>query len=238
LRLFYRLTLQRPDAVAMIPFGKKPKSLPCVLSADEIRLLLRAETRPWFRLFLQTTYACGLRVSEAVCLRPGDIDSARMVVHIRCAKGRKDRLVPLSPALLELLRAYWRRQRPRDWLFPGRHQGKHLNIGSVQRLFHRLVAACGIQKKASLHTLRHSYATHLLEAGCDLFTLQRLLGHNQLSTTLRYTHLEQAHLQKAGSPLDTLLALPAQESGWAPPTWMLEPSAGTSSKSGSRPLGA
>ena len=225
LRFLYRVTLGQPDLVRMIPYGKKPKALPAVLSPDEVRRLFGATRLPWFRLFLQTTYACGLRVGEAVRLRVTDSDSARMVVHVRCAKGRKDRLVPLSAALLGLLRDYWRQLRPRDWLFPGRHRGKPLNIGSVQRLFHQLVGACGITKKASLHTLRHSYATHLLEAGCDLAALQKLLGHNQLSTTVRYTHLGQLHLQRLASPLDTLLATPAVEGpACAIPPWMSEPS--------------
>jgi site-specific recombinase XerD len=236
LRLLYRLTLQRPGIVTMIPFGKKPKTLPCVLSTDEIRRLFQCASPPWFLSLVQLTYACGLRIGEVVRLRPGDLDSARMVVQVRCAKGRKDRLVPLSAALLALLRNYWRQYRPREWLFPSRHPGQHRNIGSVQRLFRRALLAAGITKKASMHTLRHSYATHLLEAGCDLFTLQKLLGHNQLSTTLRYTHIEQAHLQRVGCPLDTLLALPAtEEPGCAIPPWMLEPSCDNSSAKAEAP---
>jgi site-specific recombinase XerD len=225
-RFLYRVTLQRPDTVAMIPYGKKPKSLPAVLSPDEVRCLFASVNLPWFLMLLQTTYAAGLRLGEVVRLRLTDIDSARMVVHVRCAKGRKDRLVPLSAALLDLLRDYWRQYRPREWLFPGRHHGKHLNIGSVQRLFRRFLRACGITKKASMHTLRHSYATHLLEAGCDLATLQKVLGHNQLSTTLRYTHIGQLHLHRVVSPLDTLLATPATEEAQActSPPWMSEPS--------------
>ena len=139
---------------------------------------------------------------------------------------------------LALLRDYWRRYRPCDWLFPGRHHGKPLNVGSVQRLFRRLVLACSITKKASMHTLRHSYATHLLEAGCSLAALQKLLGHNQLCTTLRYTHLEQSHLQRVGSPLDTLLAAPTKEGAACPmPPWMSEPSsAATPSEPRTAPL--
>ena len=226
LRFLYRFTLGQPDLVRMIPFGKKPKALPAVLSQDEVRQLFAAAAcLPWFQLFLQTTYACGLRVGEAVRLRVADIDSSRMVVHVRRAKGNKDRLVPLSAALLGLLRDYWKQRRPCDWLFPGRHRGKHLNLGSVQRLFRRLVLACGLTKKASLHTLRHSYATHLLEAGCDLATLQKLLGHNQLSTTVRYTHIGQTHLHRLASPLDTLLAAPAAEGqACATPPWISGPS--------------
>jgi site-specific recombinase XerD len=187
-------------------------------------------------MLLQTTYACGLRLGEVVRLRVTDIDSARMVIHVRCAKGNKDRLVPLSAALLALLRDYWRHYRPQEWLFPGRHHGKHVNHGSVQRLFRRFVHACGITKKASMHTLRHSYATHLLEAGCDLATLQKVLGHNQLSTTLRYTHIGQSHLQRVVSPLDTLLGSPAVEGqACAFPPWMSEPSCDATPKEGRQP---
>src|SRR5262245_38690468 len=123
LRFLYKETLGRPDLVRMNPFGKKPRTLPCVLSPDEVRHLFAAVCLPWFRMLLQTTYACGLRLGEVLRLRLTDVDSARGVLHIRCAKGHKDRLVPLSATLLELLRDYWRRYRPRDWLFPGRHRG-------------------------------------------------------------------------------------------------------------------
>jgi site-specific recombinase XerD len=230
LRFLYRVTLGRPGLVPLIPYGKKPRALPCVFSPAEVRRLFAAVNLPWFLTLLQTTYACGLRLGEVLRLRVTDLDSTRMAVHLRCAKGRKDRLVPLSAALLGLLRDYWRRYRPAGWLFPGRHRGKPLHHGSVQRLFRRFLVAAGIAKKASMHTLRHSYATHLLEAGCDLATVQRLLGHNQLSTTLRYVHLSQSHLQRAGSPLDTLLAAPApaaEEPGCLIPPWMSEPSSGT-----------
>src|SRR5262249_3093774 len=155
-------------------------------------------------------------------LQVGDIDSARMLVHVRCSKGRKDRLVPLSAVLLERLREYWRQYRPHPWLFPGHRPRAPMSIGQVQRICRRAVRAAGITKKASMHTLRHSYATHLLESGTDLLTLQKLLGHNQLSTTVRYTHVGQSHLHKAGSPLDTLPASPAP-TGAEPcpsPAWM------------------
>src|SRR5262249_42386020 len=161
LRFFYKVTLNQPDLVRMIPFGKRVRSLPAVLSPDEVRRIFDAAAgMPWLLMLLQTTYACGLRLGEVLRLKVTDIDAARRAVHVRCAKGRKARLVPLSQALLALLRAHWQRYRPRGWLFPGRHQGKPLNKGSVQRLFRRLVLACGITKKASMHTLRHSYATH------------------------------------------------------------------------------
>jgi integrase/recombinase XerD len=226
LRFLYAVTLQRPDIVTMIPYGKKPKTLPAVLSTDEVARRFDAVAQPTYRLLLQTAYAAGLRVSEVVRLRVADIDSQRMLLHVRAAKGHKDRLVPLSALLLERLRDYGRAHRPRLWLFPGQTPDGHLSIGQAQRVCHRAVRAAGITKKASMHTLRHSYATHLLESGTDLATLQKLLGHNQLSTTLRYTHIQEPHLQQVRSPLDTLpgLAPLPPRPPEVPPCWMSEPS--------------
>jgi site-specific recombinase XerD len=209
----------------MIPYGKKPKALPAVLSPDEVRRLFDVITQPRLLLIVQLAYGAGLRVSEVVRLQVGDIDAARMVLHIRCAKGRKDRLVPLPPVLLEGLRQHWRQTRPKTWLFAGQSRDTHLSIAQVQRLFGQARMAAGITKKASMHTLRHSYATHLLEAGTDLASLQKLLGHNHLSTTMRYIHLRQMPLRGTTSPLDTLPAAQAVEDVlWDSPAWMSEPS--------------
>jgi integrase/recombinase XerD len=208
LRVLYRVTLQRDELIPRIPFGKKPKSLPAVLSTDEVARLFAAVTDVRDRLLLQTAYAAGLRVSELVCLQVGDIDSSRRLLHIRAAKGRKDRFVPLSDVLLSQLRAYWRVYRPQTWLFPGHRPQRPLSIGQVQRICRQAVRAAGIRKKASMHTLRHSYATHLLESGVDLLTVKHLLGHNQLATTVRYTHISLPHLQSIRSPLDTLPSVP------------------------------
>lgn len=226
LRFFYSVTLQRQDQVVMIPYGKKPKPLPAVLSTDEVARLFAALSNPRDLIILQTAYAAGLRVSEVVRLQVTDVDSSRMTLHVRCAKGRKDRFVPLSAVLLGRLREYWREYRPKTWLFPGGKPGSHLSVAAVQRVCKRAVRACGITKKASMHTLRHSYATHLLENGTDLATLQKLLGHNQLSTTLRYVHVSQSHLQRTVSPLDTLPGLPAPsgEDKCPNPVWTSEPS--------------
>jgi integrase/recombinase XerD len=226
LRLLYSLTLRRPDVVVMIPYGKKPKPLPAVLSPEEVARLFAVVKNPRDLMILQTAYAAGLRVSEVVRLQVCDIDSARMTLHVRCAKGRKDRFVPLSAVLLGRLRDYWRECRPKLWLFPGGRPASHLSVANVQRLCKRAVRASGITKKASMHTLRHSYATHLLESGTDLATLQKLLGHNQLSTTLRYTHVGQSHLQRAISPLDTLPGLPEAKGGdeCPDPAWTSGPS--------------
>lgn len=207
LRLLYGMTLQRPEELPFIPFGKRPKKLPCVFSPEEVVQLLAAAKPGRERMLLQTTYACGMRLGEITRFEVSHIDSARMVVHIHQGKGAKDRLVPLSPRLLEELRSYWRCYRPTRWLFPNAHQTGPLCDGSVQRLFQRARKRAGISKPASMHTLRHSFATHLLEAGVDVLTLQKLLGHRQLSTTALYLHLRSDYLRQLPSLLD-LLALP------------------------------
>jgi site-specific recombinase XerD len=238
LRLLYAITLRRADMVPLIPYGKRPKVLPVVLSPDEVRRLFAVVTDPFYLLILQTSYAAGLRVSEVVRLRVTDIDAGRMVLHIRCAKGHKDRLVPLSKLLLQRLRQYWQKYRPRDFLFPGQSGTAPISIGQVQRICRQAVRASGIRKKASMHTLRHSYATHLLESGVNLVTLQKLLGHSQISTTVGYTHVEQAHLLKTGSPLDTLPIAPVSgEPPCALPPWMSEPSSAAGSQTPESPAG-
>jgi site-specific recombinase XerD len=222
LRFLYRVTLGRPEVVPMIPFGKRPKTLPAVLSHQEVLRLFAALPDNPYRTLVRTAYACGLRIGEVVRLRVADIDSGRGVLVVRQGKGRKDRLVPLSPALLEELRAYWRRYRPADWLFPGQKRGRHLHVGALQRTFARIVRPLGFRKGVSMHTLRHSYATHLLEAGVDVVTLQRLLGHRDLSTTARYLHVSTQHLQRTPSPLDALLAAPPAPAAppATPPAWV------------------
>jgi integrase/recombinase XerD len=198
LRFLYRITLQAPFDLAMIPYGKRPRTLPTVLSRAEVAQLLALVVALLDRLILQTTYACGLRASEVLALRVTDIDSSRMLLWVRHGKGAKDRSVPLSPALLEALRQHWQRLRPTTWLFPGQTPTGQRSLGALQRSCRRAVLAAGFSKKVSLHTLRHSYATHLLEAGVDLVTIQRLLGHRDLQTTARYIHVTATRL--AGVP--------------------------------------
>jgi integrase/recombinase XerD len=225
LRLLYKLTLGRPNMVEAIPFGKKPKFLPAVLSPHEVVRVIAAAVDDRFGVMLQTTYGCGLRIAELTHLRIADIDSSRMVVHIRSGKGGKDRLVPLSRLLLQCLRDHWRKRRPSDWLFAGQKAGQPISTGQVQRLCRLSMLAAGIDKPASMHTLRHSYATHLLESGVDLPTLQRLLGHNHASTTMLYIHLGQEHLLHTPSPLDSLPEAPAGEDAlWTKPPLTSEPS--------------
>jgi integrase/recombinase XerD len=207
LRFLYGTTLGRPEQLPLIPFGKRPKTLPSVLSPAEVLRLLDAARAGRDRVLLQVAYGCGLRLSELLHLQVRDIDSARMVIHVRQGKGAKDRLVPMSLRLLEELRGYWRLCKPRTWLFPGQKADGTMTSSNIQRRFGRLVKQVGLTKHCSLHTLRHSYATHLLEAGVDLLTLKALMGHTSLQTTARYLHVSTHRLLQAPSLLD-LLVLP------------------------------
>jgi integrase/recombinase XerD len=191
------VTLKRPEMVVHIPFGKRPKALPSVLSPEEVVQFLEAALPGRERTLLDVAYSCGPRLQELLGLKVADIDSARMVLQIRRGKGQKDRLVPLSPRLLEVLRAYWRACRPQSWLFPGLQPDKPLSDGAVQRLCHRTAARAQLSKRITPHTLRHSFATHLLEAGVDLLSVQALLGHSHFNTTAKYLHLSMRRLQKA-----------------------------------------
>jgi len=212
LRFLYGTTLGRPEQLTLIPYGKRPKTLPSVLAPQEVLRLIDAAPTPRDRIFLQVAYGCGLRLSELIHLLVTDIDSARMVIQVRQGKGAKDRLVPLSPRLLQELRAYWRRYRPSAWLFPGDKPGQPISGSNLQRRFGQLVQRVGLTKHCSLHTLRHSYATHLLEAGVDLLTLKTLLGHKTLETTTRYLHVNSQRLQQTPSLLD-LLVVPRPTAG-------------------------
>jgi integrase/recombinase XerD len=203
LRFFFKVTLGRPEMIEQLPYGKRPKTLPSVLSREEVARLLAAVTDERHRQVLRIAYACGLRLGEAVRLQTADIDSGRMVIKVRQGKGQKDRLVPLSAKLLEELRRYWQRHRPDVWLFRSPKGDKPIHAGNVQRSCQRAVRLCGFTKKVSPHTLRHCYATHLLEAGTDLMTLKELLGHRDLETTTRYTHVT-SKARQTPSPLDSL----------------------------------
>jgi integrase/recombinase XerD len=217
LRFLFGTTLGRPEQLPMIPYGKRPKTLPTVLSPDEVLRLIEAEVPGRGRLLLQVAYGCGLRLSELLHLQVADIDSARMVIHVRQGKGAKDRLVPLSVRLLQELRAYWRVYRPRTWLFCGRNPDRAISGGQVQRRFAVLRKKAGIAKRCTMHTLRHSYATHLLEAGADLLTLKALLGHKSLETTAHYLHLSTQRLQQTPSLLDLLVVPQPPAPPWAKP---------------------
>jgi integrase/recombinase XerD len=204
LQFLYRITLGREEVVEKVAHPKAPKTLPVVLSTDEMARFLDALQNPKHRAVLMTAYAGGLRLSEVARLRVQDIDSARMVIHVRQGKGHKDRDVMLSPRLLAVLREYWKLQRPRPYLFPGRHPDRPIGVRTVQMACERALTASGLSKHVHMHTLRHSFATHLLESGTDLRTIQVLLGHHSLSTTARYLHITTAALKSTRSPFDGL----------------------------------
>jgi integrase/recombinase XerD len=211
LRFFYTVTLGREWVVARVARPKVPKKLPVVLSREETARFLDALENPKHRALLMTAYAGGLRLSEVARLRVEDIDSARMVLHVRQGKGHKDRDVMLSPRLLAVLRAYWATYRPKPYLFPGRQPDRPVSPRTVQMVCRRALEASGLSKHVHVHTLRHSFATHLLESGTDLRTIQVLLGHHSFSTTARYLHITTAALKSTRSPFDGLEALAGGE---------------------------
>jgi site-specific recombinase XerD len=204
LRFLYRVTLGRTEPVFQIPFAKQPRKLPVVLSPQEVQRLLACARPRKLQVILTTIYAAGLRLHEATHLEVRDIDSARMLLRVAHGKGDKERLVPLSPRLLQELREYWRIVRPERWLFPGTVPGTPLGDSAVQKACQRATLEARITKHVTPHTLRHSYATGLLEAGVDLLTIQRLLGHSCFSTTLIYLHVRRTRLESTVSPLDLL----------------------------------
>ena len=204
LQFLYRVTLGKDWVVEAVACPKQQKKLPIVLSLDELVQFFKAVTNLKHRAILMTTYAAGLRLSEVCHLRVDDIDSRRMVIRIRQAKGHKDRYVMLSPRLLAILRQYWKAVRPRHYLFPGADPDRPINPRTVQEACKAALLASGLKKKVTVHTLRHSFATHLLEAGTDLRTIQILLGHQNLGTTARYLHVSTAALKATHSPLDAL----------------------------------
>ncbi len=206
IRFLYERTLQRPWPVFDLVRPRHPQTLPVVLSRREVRSLLALVANPTARMCLQLIYACGLRLREGTQLQVSDIDAQRMLVRVRQGKGGKDRFVPLAPRVLELLRAYWQRQRPRPWLFPARDQRMPLPATTLQKTFTRVVRQSGLAKEASIHTLRHSYATHLLERGVSLRVIQELLGHQSPRTTARYTHLTPPTLDVVHATITALMA--------------------------------
>jgi integrase/recombinase XerD len=204
LRFFYAKTLKRAFLLQEIPFPRMEQRLPTILSPEEVARILTVPRHLKTRALLMTIYAAGLRRSEAAHLRVNDIDSARMTITVRQGKGQKDRLVMLSPVLLQTLRQYWRHNKPKQWLFPGDKPDQPISDNDIFAVFHNAVRHAGITKKVSPHSLRHSFATHLLESGTNLRTIQVLLGHRSLKTTARYLHVSQQHVRATASPLDDL----------------------------------
>ncbi|MDQ7840806.1 MAG: site-specific integrase [bacterium] len=203
-RFFYHKTLGRPAASFTIPGPKQPQTLPAILSADEVRRLIESTVNRKQRAVLVTTYAAGLRVSEVVRLKLRDIDSQRMSLRVEQGKGAKDRYTLLSARLLEEIRAYWRAYRPALWLFPARGGQQPMDPSTAQKIYYAAKGRAGITKQGGIHALRHAFATHLLEAGTDLHTIQRLLGHGHIGSTMRYFHLARRTLLGTTSPLEWL----------------------------------
>lgn len=204
LRFFYGVTLDRGEIPERIVYARMPRKLPTILSADEVVRFLEAVPSLKSRVALTTAYAAGLRASEAASLRVADIDSDRMLIQVRHGKGAKDRTVMLSPQLLAILRTYWRLARPQDCLFPGRKPDQPIAITVLHAACRSATKAAGLTKRVSVHTLRHSFATHLLESGVDIRIIQVLLGHRNLSTTALYTQVATSTIAATQSPLDRL----------------------------------
>ena len=204
LRFFYGVTLDRGEIPERIAYARTPRKLPVILSADEVVRFLEAVPSLKARAALTTAYAAGLRASEVVSLKVADIDSDRMLIQVHHGKGAKDRTLMLSAQLLTILRTYWQLARPTDWLFPGRTPDKPIDVQVLHAACRSATKAAGLVKRVSVHTLRHSFATHLLENGVDIRIIQVLLGHNSLSTTARYTHVATSTIAAAQSPLDRL----------------------------------
>lgn len=204
LKFFYRVTLKRSEAQFGIPSARQPQKLPQILAREEVAALLEKTTNLKHRALLMTTYGAGLRLNEVCHLKLTDIDSARMTLRVEQGKGAKDRYTLLSPRLLAELRRYWVVHRPKQWLFTSKDGEHPISDASVQKVFYAAKKRAGILKQCGIHGLRHAFATHLLEAGVDIHTIQRLMGHGHISSTLRYFHLARKHLAGTTSPLELL----------------------------------
>ncbi len=213
LRFLFRVTLRRLDLAAEIYHIREPQKIPLVMSPDETRRLLAVASNLKVRTLLSLGYGCGLRASEVVRLKVKHIDSAQKIIRVEQSKGRKDRNVMLSPETLGLLRQWWKARPSRydaatpveeRWLFPGNRRGKPMTTRQLSRLFHQAADAAGIKKAVTLHALRHSFATHLLERGTDIRIIQALLGHDKLDTTARYARVATGLIAGIKSPLDLL----------------------------------
>src|SRR5450432_3949057 len=225
-KFLLRVTLRRLDLAAEIYHIREPQKIPQVMSPDETRRVLAVATSLKARAALSLCYGCGLRAGEVVRLKVKHIDSAQRIIRIEQSKGRKDRNVMLSPETVDLLRQWWKARRGFDthttplqerWLFPGRKPGRPMTTRQLNRLFHEAADGAGIRKGVSLHTLRHSFATHLLERGADIRIIQALLGHSKLDTTARYTRVATGMIAGIKSPLD-LLSQPGKKPGKKPDT--------------------
>jgi integrase/recombinase XerD len=202
LRFFFNVTLDRPDLARHLSFVHEPRKVPVVLSSEEVARFLEAAPSIKYKAALSVAYGAGLRVSEVVSLKVSDVDSERMMLRVEQGKGRKDRYVMLSPHLLALLRAWWKAARPQGWLFPGRDRVQPMTTRQLNRACHAAAQMAEINKRVSLHTLRHSFATHLLEHNIDVRVIQVLLGHAKLDTTALYTRVATKTISEVISPLE------------------------------------
>ena len=205
IKFLYATTLGRPEVVAKIPWPKRPQILPDILTGEEVERIFQQIASLKHRAILMIAYGAGLRISEACALKVSDLDSKRMLIHVHEGKRSKDRYVMLSERLLDTLRAYWKVVRPQPpFLFPGAIPGRSITTSAVQRVLKQVVVQCKFTKRVTAHSLRHGFATHLLEAGTDIRVIQRLLGHASLQTTARYTKVTERHIGRTKSPLDLL----------------------------------
>jgi integrase/recombinase XerD len=205
IKYLFKDTYEMPVSLSILKGARRERRLPVVLSQDELKKLFSCEKNIKHRLIYMVTYSAGLRLNEVTHLRVSDVDSKRMAIRVQQGKGKKDRYTLLSPALLPQLRSYWKQHRPYPWLFPGRYKDKPLSNPSVQKAFQRSAIKAGIRKRVSMHTLRHSFATHLLEQGTNLFMIKELLGHSSILTTLIYLHLQNSSKVTIVNPIDQLL---------------------------------
>jgi integrase/recombinase XerD len=204
LKFFYTKTLGRNWNMEKLARMKEGRKLPAVLSQSEVKAIFNATDNLKHKAILMTIYGAGLRVSEAANLKISDIDSKNMQIFIRQGKGKKDRYSLLSKNNLDILREYWKRYKPTEYLFPGKNNNNPVSVRTIQKIFEHSAQKAGIKKEASVHTLKHSFATHLLEAGTDICYIQRLLGHTNINTTTIYLHLRRMDLMSIKSPLETL----------------------------------
>jgi site-specific recombinase XerD len=209
LRFFYHVTLGKDWAISHIPYAKAEKPLPVVLSAAEVSRLLESVGNFKHLAILATAYSAGLRVAEIAGLEVRDIDSERMIIHVRSGKGRKDRIVPLSPVLLHVLREHWKIDRPQRHLFPGQDPLRPITTTTIAKICSNAARKAGLTKRVTPHTLRHTFATHHLEAGTDLRTVQLMMGHTSLKTTSRYLHVSTDKIRATKTPLEMLDGLQA-----------------------------
>jgi integrase/recombinase XerD len=203
LKFFFEKTLQKQWNAFRIPRCKQRRKLPAVLTREEVESILSATKNLKHRAILMTIYSAGLRIGEATRLKVSDIESGRMMIRVNEGKGLKDRYTLLGERNLEMLRRYWKAYRPLEWLFPGRNASTPVSTSAIQRVFKTSLEKAGIKKKASVHTLRHCFATHLLESGTDLYYIQRLLGHKSAGTTSVYLHITGKDIGKIKSPIDS-----------------------------------